>query len=76
MPGTSGAPGGGGYFPSRCIRSGRLTPAASTRISTSPAPIAGIALVTGFSTSGPPGVLISITVIDCGRSATFTGSAS
>ena len=35
-PGVSGAPGGGGYFPCRCSRSGRFTPAAATRISTSP----------------------------------------
>ena len=30
------APGGGGYFPAACIRSARLTPAALTRMSTSP----------------------------------------
>ena len=37
-PGMSDAPGGGAYLPSRCSRSGRFTPAAATRISTSPGP--------------------------------------
>jgi hypothetical protein len=41
MPRIDGAPGGGGYIPMRCITSGRLTPAAATRISTSPSPGTG-----------------------------------
>ncbi len=51
-PGISLAPGGGGYFPSRCMRSGRFTPAAATRMSTSRGPGRGIGNSTGRSTSG------------------------
>src|ERR1019366_8196430 len=40
-PRMGDAPGGGGYLPARCRTSGRLTPAASTRISTSPGPGTG-----------------------------------
>ena len=53
-PGMSDAPGGGGYLPWRCIRSGRFTPAAATLISTSSAPAAGLGRSTGVRTSGPP----------------------
>ena len=59
-PGMSLAPGGGGYAPSRCSTSGRLTPAAATSISTSPAPGTGSGRSTGRSTSGPPGCAISM----------------
>jgi hypothetical protein len=44
------APGGGGYSPARCNRSGRLTPAAETAISTSPA--CGTGLCPSRRTSG------------------------
>src|SRR5581483_6731984 len=46
----------------RCRQSARLIPAAAMRISTSPAFGSGTGRVPGTSTSGPPGVLISITV--------------
>ena len=46
-PGMSLAPGGGGYLPSRCIRSGRLTPAAATRTTTSCGPGCGTGNSTG-----------------------------
>ncbi len=62
----SEAPGGGGYSPWRCITSGRLTPAAATLISTSPAPGIGIGRVPGRSTSGPPGSVISMAVMVAG----------
>ena len=61
-PGMSLAPGGGGYDPSRCIKSGRLTPAPATRISTSRGPGFGTGRSTGIRTSGPPGLAISIEV--------------
>jgi hypothetical protein len=44
-----------------------LTPAAFTAISTSPIPGSGIGRVTGFSTSGPPGSLISMAVMVAGK---------
>ena len=49
--------------PERCATSGRLTPAAITLIRISPGPGAGTARVSGTSTSGPPGLLIAMTVI-------------
>src|SRR4051812_22436081 len=63
----SEAPGGGGYLPRRCIRSGRFTPAAVTRISTSPAPGAGMGRSTTRSTSGPPCPAISMARMEAGR---------
>ena len=48
------APGGGGYAPRRCRTSGRFTPAAATRINTSPAPGTGSGRSTGLRTSGGP----------------------
>src|SRR6185503_4204169 len=62
-PGMSGAPGGGGYFPCRCMMSGRLTPAAATLIRTSRAPMAGRGRSTGVSTWGPPGSRIAIAIM-------------
>src|SRR5688500_5044414 len=50
-------------MPMRCITSGRLTPAASTRISTSPAAGSGTGRSTGSSISGPPGRSGSIAII-------------
>src|SRR3989344_1925304 len=44
----------------RCSTSGRLTPAAATRISTSPGPGRGTGRVSGTKTSGPPGALIAM----------------
>ena len=49
-----------GSCPARCMTSGRLTPAAATWISTSPAAGDGVGRSAGTSTSGPPGLLISI----------------
>src|ERR1700681_4726408 len=46
--------------------SGRLTPAAITLIRISPGPGAGTGRVSGKSTSGPPGLLMPITVICAG----------
>src|SRR5215218_4852960 len=46
--------------------SGRLTPAAVTRISTSCGPGRGTGPVPRVSTSGPPGPAMSIKRIDCG----------
>src|SRR3954469_9657913 len=65
-PGRSLAPGGGGYAPERCATSGRLTPAAATLTRISPGPGEGTARVSGNSTSGPPGLLMPITVICAG----------
>src|SRR5690349_2552059 len=62
-PGRSDAPGGGGYFPSRCMISGRFTPAAATRISASAGPGSGRGRRTGRRTSGPPGCAIAIASI-------------
>src|SRR6266550_2188789 len=70
-PGKSLAPGGGGYEPERCATSGRLTPAAATLIRISPAPGEGTARVSGSSTSGPPGLLMPITVICAGSFSMF-----
>src|ERR1700730_4332899 len=56
----SEAPGGGGYLPCRCMMSGRLTPAAATRMRTSPARGSGTGRSTSRSTSGPPNPAISI----------------
>src|SRR4051812_7504728 len=64
----SDAPGGGGYLPSRCMMSGRLTPAAVTRTRTSPGRGAGTGRSATRSTSGPPGSAISITRMDVGMS--------
>src|SRR5687768_15313384 len=50
----------------RCMTSGRLTPAASTAISTSPAAGRGTGRSTGFSTSGPPASAGSIAVMVLG----------
>ena len=50
------APGGAGYCPLRWATSGRLTPAACTRISTSSARGRGTSVVEMASTSGPPAV--------------------
>src|SRR3954451_21900296 len=65
-PGKSLAPGGGGYEPERWATSGRLTPAAATLTRISPGPGEGTARVSGNSTSGPPGLLMPITVICAG----------
>src|SRR5262249_35158960 len=54
--------------------SGRLTPAAFTSISTSPMPGSGIGRLTGFSTSGLPGSVISMAVMVGGRVGIRTGS--
>src|SRR3954466_14558459 len=51
----------------RCSTSGRLTPAAATLMRTSPGLGAGSGRSTGFSTSGPPGWLISTARIFEGR---------
>src|SRR3954471_21144415 len=51
----------------RCSTSGRLTPAAATLMRTSPGLGAGSGRSTGFSTSGPPGWLISKARIFEGR---------
>jgi len=45
---------------------GRLTPAAATSISTSPAAGSGIGRLTGRNTSGAPGAVISIAVMVVG----------
>src|SRR5215831_7351826 len=47
------------------MTSGRFTPAASTFINTSPRASSGLGRSTGTSTSGPPGLLISIASIGC-----------
>src|SRR4051794_24566159 len=62
----SDAPGGGGYFPIRCMMSGRFTPAALTRTSSSPARTSGTGRSTARSTPGSPNALISIARIDRG----------
>ena len=49
------------------MMSGRLTPAAATWMSTSPAPGAGIGRLTARKTSGPPGLAISIAVMVLGK---------
>ena len=48
--------------------SGSLTPAAATRISTSPGPGMGTGTVAGRSTSGPPGAAATIAVMVVGSS--------
>ena len=53
----------------RWATSGRLTPAAATLIRTCPGPGFGTGSVFGFSTSGPPGALISTAVIVSGTLA-------
>src|SRR6476469_4432322 len=63
-PGRSDAPGGGAYEPARCRQSGRLTPAAATRINTSPGFGCGTARVATRNPSGPPGRAISTTCIE------------
>src|SRR6516162_55647 len=68
----SDAPGGGGYLPCRCMMSGRFTPAAATRTSTSPARGSGTGRSTRRRTSGPPDPAISIAFIEVGmRGMTF-----
>src|SRR5206468_12484031 len=62
-PGMSDAPGGGGYRPSRCMTSGRFTPAAATRIRTSPADGAGRGRSVGTRTSGSPGSRIWMAIM-------------
>ena len=62
----SGAPGGGGYWPLRCMTSGRLTPAAATLTRISLSPGFGTSRSSGFSTSGPPGALMAIAVMRVG----------
>jgi hypothetical protein len=47
--------------------SGRLMPAAATSINSSPMPGCGIGRLTAVSASGPPGVEISIAVMESGR---------
>src|SRR5215468_11196216 len=47
----------------RCITSGRLTPAAMTFSSTSPAPGSVTGRCSGTSISGPPGERMAITVM-------------
>ena len=49
--------------PARCMRSGRLTPAAATAINTSPGAGAGAGRSAGCSTSGPPGRGISMAIM-------------
>ncbi len=63
----SEAPAGGGYSPLRCATSGRLTPAASTFTSTSPAPGLGMGRCPGLSISGPPGCGDLDDVHACGK---------
>lgn len=70
-PGIGLAPGGGGYRPARCNASGRLTPAASTCTSNSPAPGEGIATTCGCRTSGPPCPARPISIIVAGSDAVF-----
>src|SRR6266545_605077 len=53
-PRISESPGGGGYFPSRCTRSGRLTLVATTFTSTCPSPGRGRSASPTFRTSTPP----------------------
>src|SRR5712691_704309 len=74
-PGISDAPGGGGYLPRRWNTSGRLTPAAATLMSTSPAAGTGFGRSTGTSTSGSPGsrISIAITVLPSVYSVAFAG---
>ena len=61
------APGGGGYAPARWATSGRFTPAAATRISTSSARGVGTGPVVVTNTSGPPGPVVVIWVMLVGR---------
>src|SRR5258708_37577923 len=49
------------------MTSGRFTPAASTRTSTSSSPGRGTGLTAVFNCSGPPGAAISTTVISRGK---------
>ena len=60
----------------RWATSGRLTPAAATLIRICPAPGFGTGTALGFSTSGPPGVLISMAVIVSGTLAMASLSVS
>src|SRR3984885_589091 len=53
------------------MTSGLLTPAASTRTSTSSSPGVGTGLIAVFSCSGPPGAAISTTVISRGKFIQF-----
>ncbi|BBB11044.1 hypothetical protein SPYCA_0302 [Sphingopyxis sp. FD7] len=55
----------------RCSTSGRFTPAAATRISTSPAPGCGTGRVAGRNISGPPGALMATAVMSAGRLVTL-----
>src|ERR1700758_5587357 len=48
------------------MTSGRFTPAAATRTSTSFCPGSGVGRVASLSSSGPPGAAISTTVISFG----------
>src|SRR5262249_56046774 len=66
-PGISGAPGGGGYWPLRCMTSGRVTPAAATLTSISLGPGGGTGRSSGTGTSGPPGALIPMAVRPVGE---------
>ena len=50
----------------RCATSGRLTPAAATLTRICPAPGFGTGSVLGTSTSGPPGLEISMAVMVSG----------
>jgi DNA-binding MarR family transcriptional regulator len=65
-PGTSDAPGGGGYIPWRCITSARLTAVAMTSTTTSFGPGSGSGCSVHSRTSGPPGsrMLIAYTTRD------------
>ncbi len=63
----SGAPLGGGWLPSRCMRSGRFTPAAATRTRISFAPGVGTARVSATSAARPPGFGAVIASIVFGR---------
>ena len=57
LPGLAGNGGIQEYRPSRIKISGRLTPIARERITTSPGPGTGIGPSTISSTFGPPGCL-------------------
>src|SRR5262245_39847654 len=61
-------PLGGGYWPMRCMTSGRLTPAAATLTSNSASPGCGTGRSCGTSTLGPPGAEMAIAVMRAGTS--------